>query len=263
MKRWMGLLCLFSLHYGGSGLAAEHAGTPLTFSVLTYQVQTASPENLPVIGRKLDDFDIAGVQGCFSSCGILLAAAHHPNKYYFNERPFWWKRSNSGLASLSNFPLIEVKKVYYKAQAGFLNPDASKGILLMRYDVNGHILDVYNTQIQAGQEQLDVAARQFQALELVQYVNVESPPEHTVVLIGDFNLGKSKQPTIKSKLKLQDPAETLYGWFENPFDRVLFRSGSNTVFKPIAWKDLSDVFVDAAGAPLSQSAPIAVEFSLE
>lgn len=263
MKRWMGLLCLFSLHYGAPGLAAEPAETPLTFSVLTYQVQTASSTNLPLIGSKLDDFDIAGIQGCFTSCDVLLAASHHPNKFYFNERPFWWKRSNSGLASLSNFPLIEVKKIYYKAQASFVDDKEAKGVLLMRYDVNGHILDVYNTQIEAGQDQLNLAARQFQALELVQYVNAESPEEHTVVLIGDFAVGKSKQPLIKSKLKLQDPAETLFGWFENPFDRVLFRSGSNTVFKPIAWKDLSQEFVDGNGAPLSRSAPIAVQFSLE
>lgn len=263
MKRWMGLLCLFSLHYGGSGLAADHAGTPLTFSVLTYQVQTSATENLPLIGSKLDDFDIAGVQGCFNRCDILLAAAHHPNKYYFSERPYWWNRTNSGLASLSNFPLIEVKKIFYKAQANLVDENASKGVLLMRYDVSGHILDVYNTQMQPGQEQMDIAARQIQALELVKYVNMESPAEHTVVLIGDFNMGPSKQPTIKSKLNLQDPAETLHGLFENPFDRVLFRSGSNTVFKPIAWKDMSEVFVDKGGAPLSQSAPIAVQFSLE
>jgi exonuclease III len=257
----MGLLCLFSLHYGGAGLASEHAETPLTFSVLTYQLRGATTENLPLIGHKLDAFEIAGIQGCFKNCESLLAAAHHPNKYYFSERPFWWNRSNSGLASLSNFPLIEVKKLHYKAQANLVDEDASKGILLMRYDVNGHILDVYNTQIQSGQEQLDIAARQFQALELIQYVNVESPAEHAVVLIGDFNMGSSKQPTIKSKLKLQDPAEALY--FENQFDRVYFRSGSNTVFKPIAWKDMSEIFVDGKGAPLSLSAPIAVQFSLE
>jgi hypothetical protein len=159
--------------------------------------------------------------------------------------------------------LVEIKKIHYKAQANFVDESGSKGVLLMRYDVNGHILDVYNTQIQAGQNQLDVAARQFQTLELVQYVNMESPPEHTVVLIGDFNMGKSKQPTIKSKLNLHDPAESLMGWFENPFERVLYRSGSNTVFKPIAWKDMSEVFVDGGGAPLSRSAPVAVHFSLE
>lgn len=262
MKRWLGLLCLFSLYSSGSARAAENSGTPLTFSVLTYQVQSASSENMPVIGHKLDDFDIAGIQGCFAQCESLLNAAHHPNKYYFNERPSWWHRSNSGLASLSNFPLIEVKKLHYKAQVNLVNDDTSKGILLMRYDVNGHILDLYNTQMQPGEEKLNAAARQFQTLELVQYVGLESPPEHTVILIGDFNMSGTK-PTIKSKLNLQDPAESLHGWLDNQFDRVLFRSGSNTVFKPIAWKDMSEVFVDAGGVPLAASAPIAVHFSLE
>ncbi|HYX34020.1 MAG TPA: endonuclease/exonuclease/phosphatase family protein [Oligoflexus sp.] len=262
MKRWLGLLCLFSLYSSGSVVAAEYHGSSLTFSVLTYQVQSATPENLQLIGSKLNDFDIAGVQGCFARCESLLEASDHPNKYYFKDRPHWWNRANSGLASVSNFPLLEVKKLYYKAQANFVDENASKGLLLLRYNVNGHILDVYNTQMQPGQGQLDFAARQFQALELVQYVAAESPANHAVVLIGDFNMGETR-PTIKAKLKLEDPAESLHGWFENQFDRVLYRSGSNTVFKPISWKDLSELFVDTEGFPLSASVPIAVQFSLE
>jgi endonuclease/exonuclease/phosphatase family metal-dependent hydrolase len=260
MKRWMGLLCLFSLN--GSAQAVENSRTPLTFSVLTYQVQSASSENMPVIGQKLDAFDIAGIQGCMAHCEDLLNAAHHPNKYHFNERPHWWNRRNSGLASLSNFPLIEIKKIHFKAQIGLTSDNANKGVLLMRYDVNGHILDLYNTQMQPGEEKLSAAARQFQTLELVQYVAMESPAEHTVILIGDFNMSGAK-PTIKSKLNLQDPAESLHSWVDNQFDRVLFRSGSNTVFKPIAWKDMSEVFVDIGGEPLAASTPIAVHFSLE
>jgi len=262
MKRWLGLLCLFSLYSGGSLQAAGNHESPLIFTVLTYQVQSASPDDLALIGSKLDDFDIAGIQGCFARCDVLLDAARHPNKYYFSQRPHWWNRFNSGLASLSNFPLIEVKKIYYKVQADFVSESGSKGILLMRYNVNGHILDVYNTQVQPGVQQMDVAARQFQALELIRYVGVESPAEHAVVLIGDFNLDAT-QPAIKAKLKLQEPGDVLHGWQANPFDRVLFRSGSNTVFKPIAWKDVSEVFVNDAGQPLSSNAPIAVSFSLE
>lgn len=262
MKRWMGLLCLFSLYTSGSVSAGQKVETPLTFSVLSYQVQSSSQDKLPMIGGKLDAFDIAGIQGCFASCDALLAAAHHPNKYYFSERPHWWNRANSGLASLSNFPLIEVKKLYYKAQADFVDESAAKGLLLMRYNVNGHVLDVYNTQMQAGEGNLDIAARQFQVLELMKYLQTESPEDHSVILIGDFNMGSVK-PTIKEKLKLQDSSDALPQWWVDQLDRVLFRSGSNTVFKPIAWKDMSDEFVDAEGRPLSDSAPIAVQFELE
>src|SRR6478736_1074397 len=106
MKRWIGLLCLFSLYSTGSFAQTK----PVRFSVLTYSVESGGPDsieqlkrNLPIIGEKLNAFDIAGIQGCFNWCDLLLAAAQHPNKFYFKERPHWWNRTNSGLASLSNF----------------------------------------------------------------------------------------------------------------------------------------------------------------
>jgi endonuclease/exonuclease/phosphatase family metal-dependent hydrolase len=262
MKRWLVLLCLLSLYVSGSRQALGSQKSPRTFTVLTYQVQSASAENLARIGSKLNDFDIAGIQACFASCDILLDAAHHPNKYYFNRHSQGGDHSNSGLASLSNFPLIEVKQLHYKVQANVDSESGSKGILLMRYSVHGSILDVYNTQVQPGIQQLDVATRQFQALELIRYVSGESPAEHAVVLISDFNLA-STEAAIKAKLQLQEPGDFLSAWLPNASERVLFRSGSNTVFKPIAWQDVSKEFVDDAGLPLSSSSPVVVSFSFE
>ncbi|MFK8000479.1 MAG: hypothetical protein AB8H86_12845 [Polyangiales bacterium] len=43
-------------------------------------------------------------------------------------------------------------------------------------------------------------------------------------------------------------------------DRVAFRSGSDVILEALEWRNDDERFVDAAGEPLSDHAPIAVRF---
>jgi len=186
MKKWIGVLGLLSLCSCGlpdsksSSMSEDKVRT--SFSILTYNVQSRpildyarTRRNLAQIGAKLDDFDIVGIQECFSRCELLLNASQLSSQYYFQDREHWWSLANSGLAGLSRFPLLEVKKQFFKSQANIADPLASKGILLLRYLVDGKTVDVYNTQLQAGSSQCAQKARQQQAEELVTFVGRESP----------------------------------------------------------------------------------------
>ncbi len=299
MKKWIGVLGLLSLCSCGlsdsksSSQSEDKVRT--SFSILTYNVQSRpivdaarARRNLPLIGAKLDEFDIVGIQECFSRCELLLNASQLSSQYYFKDREYWWTWLNSGLAGLSRFPLVEVKKHFFKSQAEFPDQLASKGILLTRYLINEKTVDVYNTQLQAGSSQGAHKLRQEQAEELVTFVGRESSPEHTVIVLGDFNLGPVRPgkplaghelqqdkslagimdrttvlSNIMKSLQLVDASDLLLETIPDRNDRVLFRSGSNTVFKPILWEDQGAQFVDAEGNSLSRGAPIAVRFELE
>lgn len=298
MKRWIGLLCLFSLYSCGQ---TQSISTPASdaeavhFSVLTFNVAARPGRGdkelervLPLIGQKLDAFEISGVQECLSKCELLLNASKAPYKSYFKDKIGGIFPTNSGLASLSKYPIIEVKKRYYLAQAELSDQIAIKAILLIRYNIAGHTVDVYNTNMQPGDSQHAQTARTLQAAELIQMVLTESPPTNAVIIHGDFNMGPKRPGKTWSKydpqhynsqadmlarttvfsgimqsLALRDASDFVFGPKLDHIDRILFRSGSNTVFKPVGWDDKSDVFVDAEGHPLSDNTPVAVRFEMQ
>lgn len=261
-----------------------------TFSLLSYNVQarpvldhSRARKNLPVIGRKLNAFDLAGVQECFSFGERLLDQTTHPTRSYFDRRQHWWSLANSGLLSVSRFPSKEVHTMFYAAKAELPDRVASKGILLIRYEFFGRTLDVYNTHMQAGNRGQAQMARAQQAEELVQFVSKLSPPDHAVIIHGDFNMGPSRPgkawtppshyaseadmltrtmvfSRMMKTLRLNDVSDRLFGPTLDHIDRVLFRNGNHFVLTPLSWKELDAEFRDAEGRPLSDSSPIAVRF---
>jgi endonuclease/exonuclease/phosphatase family metal-dependent hydrolase len=263
-------------------------------SLLTYNVQARpvlddrrARRNLPVVGELLNEFDIAGVQECFSHADLLLGATTHPTHFYFDHREHWYSLANSGLLSVARFPAREIATVHYSREWEWGDFVASKGIVLLSLDVQGHVVDVYNTHMQAGASDGAASAREVQGRELVQFVQAHSPRSHSVILHGDFNMGPARPgkafadfspqhyaseddmqkrtrvfSAMAHDLELADVSDTLFGPTMDYIDRVLYRAADGDTLVPTEWRDNGSRFVDSAGAPLSDSAPVSVRFHL-
>jgi endonuclease/exonuclease/phosphatase family metal-dependent hydrolase len=244
-------------------------------------------QNLPIIGALLGEYDIGGVEECFSQCDKLLDAVPHPYHYYFSERQSAWSLANSGLGGISRFEIKEVVTAYYEHKAELADTVASKGVALMRIQTQGLSIDVYNTHMQAGDSDGAHAAQAGQADELVAFIRAHSPAEHTVVLHGDFNMSPARpakafedfEPNhysnaadmlartanfqkIIDELGLTDVSDKLFGPVRDHIDRVLFRAARGVEAKALSWEDQASRFVDAKGAALSDSMPLVVELEL-
>jgi endonuclease/exonuclease/phosphatase family metal-dependent hydrolase len=296
--RLLAAVAVFSLVSCGSaeqdGSSALDAVGSQSFTVLTYNVQSRpvldrqrARRNLPKIGSLLNAFDLVGTQECFASCNLLLNAADHPSKAYFGRRKHWWSFANSGLATLGRLPLVEIQTEFYDDRAEIADRVASKGILLTRYQLDGFTLDVYNTHMQAGHSAPAARARRSEAEQLVRFVARNSPPEHAVIVQGDFNMGPhrpgrpwqdyaplhyssaadmeartSTLSDVMQALELRDAADALFGPRLDHIERILYRAPMNGDLVPVSWQDRSEDFLDDSRKTLSDSTPIAVQFSL-
>lgn len=276
---------------GASDLGAADSQS---FTVLTYNVQSRpvldrqqARRNLPRIGSLVSAFDLVGTQECFANCSLLLNAADHPSKAYFGQRKHWWSFANSGLATLGRLPLVEIQTEFYDESAEIADRMASKGILLTRYRLGGFALDVYNTHMQAGHSAPAARARRSEAEQLVRFVARNSPPEHAVIVQGDFNMGPHRPgrlwqdydplhyssaadmeartttfSALMQALQLRDAADTLFGPKLDHIERILYRAPTSGDLVPVTWQDRSEDFLDDKRKTLSDSTPIAVQFSL-
>jgi endonuclease/exonuclease/phosphatase family metal-dependent hydrolase len=286
------VLSLFLSACGGD-VPSKLSDDPRSFSLVTYNVQSRpvldlgkAIANLPIIGAKSNEYQIIGFQECFSVCSLLLNAAKHLSRYYFDSKQHWWNIANSGLVSLGQFPLIEHQQMFYSAKGEIADTVASKGIILMRYEVEGKTLDVYNTHMQAGNSPQAQTARTAQAKELIQFISEHSPPEHAVIVHGDFNMGPARpgkrwedyRPNhysstedmqvrtavfsdMQTILQLSDVSDTINGPALDHIDRILFRNGTEFMIHPVAWADKSEEFHDKSGKDLSDSVPVYARFA--
>jgi len=177
-----------------------------------------------------------------------------------------------------------IQNHFFQHKGEIADSVASKGILLMRCEISGEILDVYNTHMQAGNSASAQEARALQALELVDFIERNSPPGHAVVLHGDFNMrpprashlspaphyatpeDEAAQAAVfarmQDSLRMRDVAETLNGSPGDDIDRFLYRSGTTLQITPVNLTNHDAEFRDAGGARLSDSPPISARFDL-
>ncbi len=106
-------------------------------------------EKFPKISPLLNAYDVVLIQECFVRHDLLWAQANFPNKAYFG-RPAPGKGVNSGLSVLTRLPMGEVINEHYRDAGELQDRIASKGILLVRMQVGGMPLDVYDTHMEAG-----------------------------------------------------------------------------------------------------------------
>lgn len=264
---------------GQDSLAAP---APAEFDVLTYNVQARpwlddAEEKLPKIAARLKGHDIVCIQECFQRHDLLWQAEGYPNKLYFGRLSAGWKLANSGLSTLTRLPVSGYEMTHYNRVGEFQNAIACKGILLTRCVVNGMPLDVYNTHMEAGDTNAAHDARDAQAAQVVEWVNRNSPVNHNVILVGDFNMGpRIAGRTLKitaitpmkldlqrrteafqrmrDELHLRDAFDELFGPVRHDIERVLFRPAEGCEITPLASKHLED-FQREDGLGLSDDAP--------
>lgn len=265
-------------------LAAADAGGAAEFSVLTYNVQARpwfddSRHKFKYLSPLLNAYDICAVQECFKDRERLWEAAEHPVKVYHGTLKNLFKLVGSGLSILGRFPLTGTEGLNYRAAGELQNWPASKGLLMARFDVGGMPLDVYTTHIAAGKSAASLEARVSQGNEIVGFVRSHSPPDHSVILMGDFNMRPSRGPEDKaankdnpkvyvfdrvvSELGLRDASDEVNGPVGQEIDRVLFRAGEGFAMKALSWQQDAPEFYDPGQAPLSDHKPVFVRFRLE
>lgn len=235
---------------------------------------------LPKIAPLLNQFDVVLIQECFVRPDLLWGQTEFPNKVYFGRRPAN-RVANSGLATLSRLPMGEVEMEHYRDVGEPQNRLASKGILLVRVLAGGTPMDIYNTHMEAGASAAAQVARRGQAKQVVEFVTRHSPPEHAVVLMGDFNMGPRRSgkawrdyghysseedlggrtwafESMRSGLKLSDAADQVLGPVDHGIERLMYRDGTRARIEPITCAFDTEHFRRADGSRLSDGAPLVV-----
>lgn len=274
---------------------------PLEFSVVTYNIQGRpvlddTRGKFPEIGRRLGEFDLVAFQECFVNHEYLWGALDHPVKVFDNTLRNSWKLVGSGLSTVGRFPLVGLEHMHFGTRGELQNRPASKGILLTRFDIDGHTVDLYNTHMEAGRGRLADEARFQQVDELIAFVQAKSPPEHTVILAGDFNMRPLREfhGEFETDSKLvgfqrmleglgpafRDVSDEIHGtpgplsadnhdalWRRRPggpedVDRVLLRAGAGVRVYPLSWDKPIEDFRADTGELLSDHDPIVVVFRL-
>jgi endonuclease/exonuclease/phosphatase family metal-dependent hydrolase len=259
-------------------------GNTAEFTILTYNVQARpwfddSKHKFQYLSPLLNQFDICAIQECFKDHLRLWKASKHPVKVYQATLKNPLKIVGSGLSILGKFPLVETVGTNFEAEGDFQNKLASKGVLLARFTLQGMPLDVYTTHIAAGKRPASLRARIEQGDEIIAFIKVQSPEDHSVILLGDFNMRPSRGAEDKaanannpkvygfdrivSALALRDASDEINGPIGGEIDRVLFRPGKGYVMQPLFWQRDTPDFYDPEGKPLSDHKPVFVKFKLE
>ncbi len=275
---------------------------PIEFTIATYNVQGRplmddTRGKFPEIGSRLEPFDIIGFQELFVNHDLLWGAMDHPVKVFDGTLRSRFKLVGPGLSTVGRFPLMETVQMHFTSKGEFQNRVASKGILLTRFNIGGHTVDVYNTHMEAGSSAEAAEARYLQVEELAAFVGRNSPPEHSVIFLGDFNMRPLRDyhtdADIDSKLLgfqlimeglgegFRDASDEINGipvsltaenydapWRRSPgsgedIDRILFRPGTGVSLEPLHWEKHVEAFRADSGEPLSDHDLVSVRFRLE
>lgn len=264
----------------------------ITFQIVSFNVQARpflddAAEKLPQIAERLVGYDIVAIQECFQRPELLFGRNVFPGRVHFGRLEAPWRVTGSGLGILSKFLVGDVAMEHYRDVGEFQNQLASKGIVMTRLYIGSHAVDVYNTHMEAGSKPSAQVARRGQAAQLVEFVQANSPASHAVIVTGDFNMsplregmtGKdyrsghfdseedfwgrtSAYKIMADGLGFRDAQDELHGPVSNDIERFLFRDGTRSRLTPLSCAREAG-FQGADGTPLSDGAPLVVQFRLE
>ena len=262
------------------------------FNVLTYNVQMRpvldnNEYKAQRISPRLNQYDIVAVQESFANKTGLVAQCTHSYKEHFTDKYCPLAIVDSGLSILSNYPVVRTKHEHFRLRAGLQDVVASKGILLTSISINGHIVDVYNTHMQASDGDDGHEARYDQALQMVEFVNRNSPASHSVLVVGDFNMSPMREYFASDKfishhyrtveirilrtyafslmqrsLGLTDLSDFLSEKADEEIERILYRSGVNHELVPLGISNQTVRFKDEHDGFLSNGIPLVGTFAI-
>jgi endonuclease/exonuclease/phosphatase family metal-dependent hydrolase len=258
-------------------MSAETAfGKPATgtLHVVTYNVaglpeaisRSNPARNMPLIGDRLNRYDLALVQEDFAYGALLREKLRFP----YQSRPFErGQRYDFGdaLSVFARFPFREPERTAWTTCYGFTSHFfdclAPKGFAVTTLALaDGVALDIYDVHLDAGFSEGDRAAREAQLEQLAAAVHQRSSGR-AVIVGGDFNLNageRSKLSRFERATGLSDSCTALRCSQPARIDRVLFRASALVELTPVRWR-VGPGFHELEGVPLSDHAPVAVEFS--
>ncbi len=242
-----------------SALSYNVAGLPGWISRSRPAVFTAQ------ISPKLNAYDLVIVQEDFWYHDALIRDARQPFRTAPQKHGF--SLINDGLARLSVFPITGSTREQWQTCNGFFGARndclAPKGFsFAVHVLAPGVLLHVYNVHSDAGADALDAAARKSQFAQLVAFMTQHSP-RAPVLVGGDTNLSAARPGDVQTLRAFTSDAHLvevgpLFG-ADDHLDRFFFRSTPELTLTPTSWQ-VAPEFVTAESVPLSDHAPIRVEF---
>ncbi len=258
------------------GACDEDDGPPPAageLSLLTYNVaglpqgiSSSNPEtNIPLIGPRLNAFDIALVQEDFWYQAELRAAARHAHiseEHREGARP----GMGDGLNRFSAFAFGTIRRIPWSGCNGRFDCAsdclANKGFSVARHTLApGVEVDVYNLHKEAGGCAEDHEIRAAGVDQLLESLGTTSAGV-AVLMAGDFNLHEEDEAEraqlrrLEGEAGLRDACWAL-GCGHPNIDRVFLRGSDTVELEPTSWA-VPPGFDDAAGEPLSDHAPVTV-----
>lgn len=265
--------------------SAAPAGPSGAFTSLTYNVAglpqgvnaDQHPEdNQPVMSPLLNAYDVVVLQEDFGSYTDLLRAEadhqyqseRHPGATALNPINRESALVGDGLNVLSRLPIDPLVRVPWQTCApAAADCLALKGFAATALELDeAHSLDLYTLHMEAGSEEVDNVARGDDLDDLAAYL-AEHSPGRAVIIGGDWNLSFGEEPDgtqlrgFLDDTGLRDVCDVVdCGADDDVIDRFFFRSGGGVELTPVSHTFERDTFVDAAGDPLSDHDPLAVEW---
>jgi endonuclease/exonuclease/phosphatase family metal-dependent hydrolase len=196
-----------STNHGLTAIGGAPAGrlTVLTYNVagLPDAVSRRTPSvSMPLIGRRLDAYELVFVQEDFAHSDLLAAAAHHPHRSRNEARGFGL---GDGLTMFSARPLAALEREPWSVCNGLLHSGSDcltpKGFTRTTVELApGAPVDLYNLHMDAGRAPADRAARLAQAQQLVAAIARHSA-DRAVIVAGDTNLRPGRDDEALAELE--------------------------------------------------------------
>jgi len=291
-----GTALLVACGTGGAGSTHQEtaAATPGTappgssgaFTALTYNVaglpqgvnaDQHPQDNQPVMSPLLNAYDVVLLQEDFGFYTDLLRAdlTHgfesepHPGPVQMNPIAREGAVVGDGLNVVSRLPIGDLERVPWM-DCGAAAGDclALKGFAATELTVaDGATVDLYDLHMEAGSGTDDDRLRGDDLRDLAAYIDAHSAGE-AVIVGGDWNLSFDDEPDASQLHRflrdtgLSDVCDVVdCGADADVIDRFLFRSADNLTLEPTSHVFAREMFVDAAGGPLSDHDPLAVDWS--
>ncbi|GAB3653984.1 jacalin-like lectin [Glycomyces tarimensis] len=274
------------------GLAAPASAQEVpsgSFSVLSYNVAglplglgDGDPErNTPIIGSRLDPYDIVHVQEDFNYHAALYAADDHAHRTPTSGGvPF-----GDGLNTLSHLPFEDFERVRWdECSSGSGDCLTPKGFTFMRARLaEGVWVDLYNLHTDAGVEPGDLEARRANLDQVSAFMRTHSAG-NAVIVYGDTNTRYTRAGDdiagFAAANRLSDPWVDLVRGGDAPdkgdeaivcddanvtdscevVDKILYRGGDYVRLEAVEYRNDDTAFRDANDEPLSDHYPITAEF---
>ena len=174
------------------------------FSIVTYNIHGLpmiitgdnTYNRVNEIGMYLENLnpDVIHIQEDWTEYGHKMFTDPLGDEYisnvHFDKKLHEYSIFGSGLFSSSKFYSEEHQEEIYSERYGYDDVWASKGFIVQRLSVGNHIVDFYNTHMDAQNKKGDQKARKANAEQLVSFIN-EYSADFPIIVAGDTNLKHS------------------------------------------------------------------------